>query len=52
MNYTTYSLLDEEYEKTGGILTYKACIVTQEGKIFKESKHQLWVNLIEIDENS
>ncbi|HEY2811050.1 MAG TPA: hypothetical protein VGJ00_06665 [Rhabdochlamydiaceae bacterium] len=50
MNYTTYSLLNQEYEKKGGILTYKAQIVTDEGKVFKESKHQLWVNLINVEE--
>lgn len=51
MDYTTYKLFNEEYEKTGGILTYKARIVTQGDKIFKESRHQLWVNLINIEED-
>ncbi len=50
LNYTTYELLNEEYEKTEGILTYKARIVTEDGKTFRESKHQLWVNLINIEE--
>lgn len=50
LNYTTYELLNEEYEKTDGILTYRARIVTQDGTIFRESKHQLWVNLINIEE--
>jgi hypothetical protein len=49
LDYTTYELLDEEYEKTGGILTYKAQIVTESGTVIKESKHQLWVNLITVN---
>jgi hypothetical protein len=52
MDYATYKLLNEEYEKTGGILTYKAIIVTEDGKIFREWKHQLWVNLITIDQET
>ena len=50
LNYTTYELLNEEYDKTDGILTYRAQIVTEDGKVFRESKHQLWVNLITIEE--
>jgi hypothetical protein len=50
LNYTTFELLNEEYEKVGGILTYKAQIVTEDGRVFRESKHQLWVNLITIEE--
>ena len=43
-------LFDEEYEKTGGILTYKAEIITEDGEIFREWKHQLWVNLITVSD--
>lgn len=52
MDYATYRLLNEEYEKTGGILTYRASIVTEDGEIFREWKHQLWVNLITIDQET
>jgi len=48
MNFATYRLFDEEYEKTGGILTYKAEILTEDGAVFREWKHQLWVNLITV----
>jgi hypothetical protein len=48
LDYTTYKLLDEEYEKTGGILTYQAAIITEDGGVYKEWKHQLWVKLITI----
>jgi hypothetical protein len=44
-------LLNEEYEKSGGILTYKAQILTQEGEVFREWRHQLWVNLIQVSDN-
>ena len=50
LDYTTYELLNEEYEKKGGILTYKAAIANQDGTLFKEAKHQLWVNLIRIED--
>ena len=50
MDFATYRLFNPEYEKTGGILTYKAEIVTQEGQVFREWKHQLWVNLITVEE--
>ena len=46
MDFATYRLFNEEYDKTGGILTYKAQIVTEDGNVFREWKHQLWVNLI------
>lgn len=52
MDFATYRLLNEEYEKTGGILTYKAEIVTEDGEVFREWKHQLWVNLITINQES
>ena len=48
MDFATYKLLNEEYEKSGGILTYKAQIVTQDGVVFREWRHQLWVNLITV----
>jgi len=47
--YTTYALLGEEYEKKKGILTYKADLMTAEGKVYREWKHQLWVNLIALE---
>jgi|HubBroStandDraft_4_1064222.scaffolds.fasta_scaffold231309_2 hypothetical protein len=49
MDFATYRLLNEEYEKSGGMLTYQAQIVTEDGQIFQQWKHQLWVNLITID---
>jgi hypothetical protein len=48
MDFTTYRLVDQDYEKSGGILTYKARIVTGEGELFREWKHQLWTPLITI----
>lgn len=42
-------IIDDEFVKTGGILAYRARIKTEDGKIFREWRHQLWVNLITID---
>lgn len=47
MGYKICSLLDEEYRETGGLLAYRAQIITKDGRVLKEWKHQLWVNLIE-----
>jgi hypothetical protein len=44
-----YSLLNEEFEQTKGLLTYRAEIVV-DGKVYKDWKHQLWVNLITLEE--
>jgi hypothetical protein len=52
MDFTTYRLFDEDYEKSGGILTYKAKIVTEDGEVFREWKHQLWVNLITVKDDT
>ena len=50
--YQVYSLLDDAYEKKRGILTYKAEILTDDGEIYREWKHQLWVPLIHLDRDS
>lgn len=50
MDFATWRLLDEEYGKTGGILTFKAEIVTEDGVVFREWKHQLWVKLITVSD--
>lgn len=41
-------LLNEEYFKTGGILTYKA-ILSGDGNPLEEWRHQLWADLIIIE---
>jgi len=50
--YAVYALLGEEFEKTKGLLTYRAEIVTAEGEIYRDWKHQLWVNLITLEQES
>lgn len=52
LGYEVYSLLDKDYDETGGLLTYKADIITSDHQIYREWKHQLWVNLITLEENS
>ena len=46
-----YSLLNQEFEETQGLLTYRAEIIV-EGKVYREWKHQLWVNLITLEKES
>lgn len=50
--YITYRLLNEEFEEKKGLLTYKAEIVTEDGDVYSEWKHQLWVNLIHVEEDA
>jgi hypothetical protein len=45
-----YSLLDNDYDETGGVLTYSAEIMTPDHQVYRTWKHQLWVNLINLDE--
>lgn len=52
MGWVTYKVIDEEYDATGGILTYKAEIVTEDGEKYREWKHQLWVNLITLENDN
>jgi hypothetical protein len=47
-----YTLLDQEYDETGGVLTYRAEIMTPDHQVYREWKHQLWVNLITLDEET
>lgn len=42
-------LIDKDFEEKKGYLTYMAVVETSDGEVFKEWKHQLWVNLITID---
>ncbi len=48
--YKVYSLLNNEFRETKGLLTYRAEIVTEGGEIYKDWKHQLWVNLITLED--
>lgn len=48
--YAIYELLGEKYRKTKGFLSYKAEIVSQEGKVLKQWQHLLWAQLITVDD--
>jgi hypothetical protein len=48
--YEALALLDDDYREKQGFLTYRIQIVTSDGDVFKDWKHQLWVNLIEMEE--
>ena len=47
-----YSLLRKDFKETQGLLTYRAEIVTADGHVYRDWKHQLWVNLITLDRTS
>lgn len=46
-----FFLINKEYEEKKGILTYKAEIVTDDNQVYSEWRHQMWVNLITLQEN-
>ncbi len=52
MGMEVFSLLNEGYRSKGGLLTYRAEIRTSRGEIYRQWTHQLWVQLITLDENA
>jgi len=52
VGYETYFLIDEEFEETGGILSYRGEIISCDGEIFRCWEHQLWVQLIAFEEDN
>ena len=44
-----FSCIDDKYESTGGILTYKADLTTFDGEPIAEFKHKLWFELISFE---
>jgi hypothetical protein len=50
MGNKVYYLLGKEFDEKKGVLTYKAEIVTEDGVVFTEWKHQLWVNFINVEQ--
>ena|SRR3990167_6966884 len=50
-DYAVYTLEGEEYLEKKGILTYEAKILTNKDAVFREWKHQLFVQLIQIDQD-
>lgn len=48
VGYWKYVLLNKEFTARKGILTYSATIQTEDGEVYREWKHQLWVNLIHV----
>lgn len=48
----TYWVLNDDFDETGGLLAYRAEIVTCEGECIANWEHQLWVNVIDIDDET
>jgi len=49
IGYETYSVLNNCFKQTGGLLSYKAEIISCDGEVLADWKHQLWTELITID---
>ena len=45
-----FSVLNEQYREKGGLLTYHAEIRLQDGTVYREWTHQLWVHLITFED--
>jgi hypothetical protein len=50
--YVVYSLEGQEYKKTGGLLAYKAQIRCADGTVFRSWQHQLWTQIIRLEESA
>jgi hypothetical protein len=48
--YVVYTLVDDQYKKSKGLLAYKAEIVTDDGQVFRRWQHQMWVKIIRLEE--
>lgn len=46
-----YSLLDQEYYETRGLLAYKVEILTKNEEILALWRHQMWVNIVQLRES-
>lgn len=46
-----YSLLDQEYYDSQGLLSYKVELLAQNEKVMAIWTHQLWVNIIELHDS-
>lgn len=44
-----FPVIDEAFEETGGVLTYRAELSTFDGEIIAEFKHKLWFELISFE---
>jgi hypothetical protein len=51
IDYVVCKLLNKEYEEKKGILTYEAQVVTKDGSIFRDWKHQLFAKLITLPQD-
>jgi len=51
VGYDIYPMKQQILDETGGVLTYTARIVSEDGEVFQEVKHQLWVNLIQVKDD-
>lgn len=47
-----YSLLDQEYYETRGLLTYKVEILRKNEEILALWTHQMWVNIVQLRESN
>lgn len=45
-----YSIMNDQYTRTGGVLTYRADITTVDGTTIESFKQQLWVKPIRVGE--
>ena len=51
LGFKDYKITRDDFKKTKGILAYKGEILTKDREVFREWTHQLWVNLIEIEDD-
>lgn len=52
IGFETLAVLNEQFKKTGGFLAYRVEIVTDTGEVYADWTHQLWVKLIDLDDET
>ena len=51
MGYKTCKVLNDDFVSSKGVITYRADLRLNDGQIYRSWDHQLWVNLITIDDD-
>lgn len=51
MGYKTCKVLNDDFVSSKGVITYRADLRLNDGQIYRSWNHQLWVNLITIDDD-
>jgi hypothetical protein len=52
VGYETFAVLNNRFKETGGFMAYHIEIITEDGSVYADWTHQLWVRLIDLSEET